>query len=293
MERGDVATAQVKLYVVMGRYDEALRLGLAELEPFGEPLAATSVDVAVAIALERHRLSANLAGFDLRSIVDRPLITDPEPRALIVLLTSLAPAVYSRRPSLFPLLAMRTVNLSLEHGNCEHSCFGYSLYAMMLAGQDGDAERALTLSEASIALNERFRDPKLRGTVLHIHANHIVFWRRPYAEASALQERAYLASMEVGDLIIAAYVSFMGGWQCLARGEALSVTERALERFEDLARGSHHETAQLAVRLQRQFGRALAGLTKSPLALSDEGFDADEARTRMANAGFDTGARHA
>ena len=288
-ESGDVATAQVKLYGVMGRYDEALRLGLAELERFGEPLAAASEDLSGAVVRERERLSANLAGLDLRSIVDRPVITESDPRALIVLLTTLAPAVYSRRPSLFPLLAMRTVNLSLENGNCEHSCFGYSLYEMMLASQDGEHERAFALSEASIALNERFRDPKLRGTVLHIHANHIMFWRRPYAEASLLQEGAYVASMEVGDLMIAAYVSFMGGWQCLSRGQALGATERALERFEFLARGSHHEAAELAVRLQRQFVRALAGLTKGHLVLSDEHFDADDARSHMASTGFDTG----
>ena len=287
-ERGEVANAQVRLYIVMGRYDDALRLGLAELEPFGEPLTGTEDELAGAISAEQERLSANLEGLDLRSIVDRPVITDLEPRALIVLLTSMAPAVYSRRPSLFPLLAMRVVNLSLEHGNCEHSCFGYSLYALTLA-VGGDTERALTLSEASIALNERFRDPKLRGTVLHVHANHIVFWRRTYAEASAQQERAYLAAMEVGDLTIAAYVSFMGAWQCLARGEALSATDVALERFKNFAAGSHHEAAQLAVRFQRQFGRALAGLTASPLALSDEQFDADEARARVERAGFDTG----
>ncbi|MBC8073294.1 MAG: response regulator [Deltaproteobacteria bacterium] len=279
----------MKLYIVMGRYDEALRLGLAELLRFGEPFDTAEEDLGAAIERERQRLAANLAGTDPRTIVDRPVIEDPDPRALIVLLTSMAPAMYSRRPSLFPLLAMRTVNLSLEHGNCEHSCFGYSIYAMMLASVDGDPERALAMSEVSIALNARLSDPKLRGTVLHIHANHIVFWRRPYAEVSLLQEPAYLAAMEVGDLTIAAYVSFMGGWQCLARGTTLSSTERALATFEGLARGSHHAEAQVVVRAQRQFVRALAGLTKNPLALSDEQFDADRARSQMVEAGFDTG----
>ncbi len=287
-ERGDVANAQVKLCIVTGRYDDALHLGLEELELFGELLSATEAEVAETIRCERQRLSETLTDLDLRSLVDRPVVTDPEPRARIVLLASVAPAVYSRRPSLFPLLAMRIVNLSLEHGNCEHSCFGYSMYAMTLAA-GGDTARALTLSEASIALNERFRDPKLRGTVLHIHANHIVFWRRPYAEANAIQERAYLASMEVGDLTIAAYVSFMGAWQCLARGETLGELDRALERFDRFAVESHHEAAQLAVQLMRQFGRALAGLTASSSALSDERFDADQARARIAAAGFDTG----
>ncbi len=288
-ERGEVANSQVKLYIVMGRYDEALRLGLAELEHFGEPLVRPDQDLTDALVIERGRLAQRLTGLDLRSIVDLPVLTDPEPRALIVLLTSIAPAIYSRRPALFPMLAMRTVNLSLEHGNCEHSCFGYSLYAMLLASADGDTKRAFELSEASIALNERFEDPKLRGTVLHIHANHIAFWRRPYAEVSSLQEGAYLAAMNVGDLTIAAYVSFMGGWQCLARGQTLTGAEAAIERFEALARRTHHVAAQLTVAVQRQYLRALAGLTEGPLSLSDSQFDADDARSRITHAGFDTG----
>ena len=288
-QRGNVATLQVKLYVVMGRYDEALRLGLAELTRLGDAMPEAVEAVADALVVERERLSVNLAGLGLGSIVDLPVIADAEARALISLLASLAPAVYSRRPPLFPVLAMRIVNLSLEHGNSEHSCFGYSLYAMVLAGTEGEAERAFTLSEASIALNERFGDPRLRGTVLHVHANHILFWRRPYSEAIALQEMAYAASMEVGDLTIAAYVSFMGGWQCLARGQPNGATDRTLARFEELAQASQHDAAQLTVQLQRQFVRALGGLTKGPLLLSDEHFDADQARSRIAATGFDTG----
>jgi len=287
-ERADVATLQVKLYVVMGRYDEALQLGLTELEPFGEAFPVTEAEVAGAIAQERGHVSDRLTGVDLRSIVDRPTITTANPRALITLLTSLAPPVYSRRPSLFPLLAMRIVNLSLEHGNCEHSCFGYSMYAMILAGVEGDTARAVALSEASITLNERFDDPRLRGTVLHIHANHILYWRERYSAAGMLQSPAYLASMEVGDLTIAAYVSFMGAWQCIERGEPLGETEVALATFLDRARGSRHEAAQLIVQLQMQFGRALSGLTAAG-TLSGAGLDADAVRTRIAQAGFDTG----
>ena len=139
IDRGDVANAQVKLYIVMGRYDDALRLGLAELGPFGEPLISTADDDerTGSLAAERERLSANLAGLDLRSIVDRPMITDPEPRALLALLTSMAPAVYSRRPSLFPLLAMRVVNLSLER-----ALAGLTVSPLTLSDAQFDADDA-------------------------------------------------------------------------------------------------------------------------------------------------------
>ncbi len=287
--RAEVGTLQIRLHVLTGHYDDALALGATELEAFGDTLPATEAGVADAIAAQRRQIEARFATLDVHSIVDLPATPDADARALITLLASLPPAVYSRRPSLFPLLAMRIVNLSLEHGNCEASCFGYSLYAMVLAGMEGKTDRAFALSEASIALNERFGDPRLLGTVLHVHANHILCWARPYADASPLQERAYVACMNVGDLTIASYVSFMGAWQVIERGEPLAVAQKALDQFDDFAQRSRHESGHAAVRAQLQFLRALAGQTKGATSLTDDTVDGDALRDQMARAGFDTG----
>ena len=269
-------------------YDEALALGGAELEAFDQAFPPTDSELS-AVDEERRLLDIRFSAIDVRSVVEFPLVEDSESRALITLLASLPPAVYSRRPALFPWLAMRIVNLSLTRGNCEASCFGYSLYAMVIAGTDGDLDRALALSEASIALNHKLRDPKLLGTVLHVHANHIVFWKFPYAVARPLQDRAFVACMDVGDLTIASHVSFMGAWQVLERGQSLADTEQALDQFDDFARGSRHEGGRAAVRLQRQFARALRGETAKAASLSDATLDGDAARAFMAHAGFDTG----
>lgn len=288
-DRALIATLHVRLRVLTSKYDSALSLGISELAFFGESFPERDEALPGAIAAERTRLASHLEGRDVRFIVDLPLATDEEKRALIALVASLAPAIYSRKPALFPVLAMRAVNLSLEHGNCESSCFVYSMVALLFAAADGDADRAYALSEASIALNQRFADPKLLGSVLHIHANHIVYWKRPYADASAILERAYAACMEVGDLTVAAYVTFMGAWLSIERGQPLAASDEQLAAIEGLARGTRHVTAQATVAIQRQFVRALMGETTATTSLSSDAFDADSARERLAEAGFDTG----
>lgn len=287
-QRADVATLQVRLYVLTGRYDQALAVGLDELELLGESFPSDDASVGDALVEERRRLTTQLGGRDVRSILELPLISNEEKRAAIALLASLPPAVYSRRPAIFPILAMKSVNLSLQYGNCEASCFGYSMYAMLLSAAEGDPQRGFALSEASIALNARLRDRKLLGTVLHVHANHIVFWKRPYSEAIPLLERAYSANLDVGDLTIAAYTVLMGAWLALERGQSLTQVDQALAVFEGWIRGTRHETARDAVQLQRQFVRALAGKTLDPRSLSTAEFDADAARARIAAAGLDT-----
>lgn len=287
-DRAATAALQVRLYVLTGRYDEALSVGISELAFLGELLPEAEVDLGPAIAAERARLASNLDGRDVRSIVELPLAIAEEKIALISLLASLPPAIYSRRPTMFPIFAMRIVSLSIEHGNCEASCFGYSMLAMIFAAAEGDADRAFALSEASIALNQRLSDPKLLGPVLHIHANHIAYWKRSYDEARTLLARAYTACMDVGDLMIAGYVAFMGAWLSLERGQPLAAAEQELGLVEGLARGTRSDTAQAAVAVQRQFVRALAGQTLEPTSLSSASFDADDARKRIATAGNDT-----
>lgn len=284
--RAEVATLQVRLFVLTGRYDQALRLGMDELERLGEPFPARDEDIPSAIEVEEQRLGHRLD--DANAILDLPRVSDDEKRAAIELLASLPPAIYSRQPAVFPILATKPVNLSLTYGNCEASCFGYSMYAMLLAAARDDPARGFAVSEASIALNERLRDPKLLGTVLHVHANHLMYWVRPYADAISMLERAYDANLEVGDLTIAAYTIFMGAWMDLERGRTVSATDAALDEYEKLMQATRHSTAQDIVRVQRNFNRALSGHTLASTSLSSDDFDADAARERIAAAGLET-----
>nr|MBA3451494.1 AAA family ATPase [Deltaproteobacteria bacterium] len=285
IERAGVVTLHVRLLIVTGRYDDALDLAVRELESFGVSFPIGDPEIAAAIEVGHRRLEH----FDFQSMAAMPVLGDSEPRALINLLASLPPAVYSRRPAILPLLAMKIVQLSIEHGNCEASCFGYSLYAMILAATLGEPARALELSQASIALTDRLDDPRLRAPAVHIHANHILFWSRGYDTAIPFLQRAYEAAMHVGDITIAAYVTFMGAWQEIERGHEVTETQRALAIHDARAEASRHATARDVVRLQIQFGRALAGETLDPLSLTTSDFDADAARLRISAAGLDTG----
>jgi len=285
VERAGVVTLHVRLLIVSGRYDDAFDLATRELELFGETLPREDSELAAAIEDAYKRL----ASFDITSMAALPVLGDTEPRALITLLASLPPTVYSRRPALLPLLGMRIVLLSIEYGNCEASCFGYSLYAMILAGTLNAPVRAVELSQASIALSEKLDDPRQRAPAVHIHANHILFWVADYCTGRPLMQSAYEAAMHVGDFTIAAYVAFMGAWQEIERGFQVVETRRALDTHAARAAASQHGTAHDVVRLQIQFGRALAGDTISPVSLSSRDFDADMARERIATAGLDTG----
>jgi predicted ATPase len=67
----------------------------------------------------------SIGGRQIEELIDLPLMSKPESVATLeVLLRALAPAVFTDI-NLLSLLLWRIINLSLEHGNIDASCYAY------------------------------------------------------------------------------------------------------------------------------------------------------------------------
>ena len=74
---------------------------------------------------EYERIWRQLGSRSIEELVDLPLMTDPDRRATMDVLTALvAPALFTDE-NLLCLVVCRMANLSLEHGNSDGSCFAY------------------------------------------------------------------------------------------------------------------------------------------------------------------------
>ena len=60
-----------------------------------------------------------------RTLIDLPLMSDPASLATLDVLTKIAPPAFYTDANLLALVICRAVNLSLERGNCDGSCFAY------------------------------------------------------------------------------------------------------------------------------------------------------------------------
>src|SRR5262249_59314378 len=93
--------------------------------------------------------------------------------------------------------------------------------AVMRVSFVGDISSAYQFSEMSLRLNERFNNPRLRGTLLHLHGDHVIFWRRHFATGLPILEQAFAACLEVGDLVYAGFLAFETVWQVIENGDSL------------------------------------------------------------------------
>lgn len=288
-DRAAVYRLRMRLYQVSGRYDAAVAAGFDALRMFGVTLPVADPEIQAATEAELDEVPHRLAGRRIADLVDAPPITDPDRRTVLGLITEVLAAVYIGRPSYFALLTARAVNLSLQYGNTAESCEAYSAYAIILISRYGDTARAYEFSEMSLRLNEKLDDRRLRGTLLHIHANHVNFWRHHIATDFPFIEQGFRACLEVGDLVFAAFIAFQAVWQAIENGEPLGEALRFSDQYAAFTKDTHNETNYEVIRLEQQFIACLRGLTRHPTRFDDDRFDEAASLAAITRATYGSG----
>ncbi|MEX3900242.1 AAA family ATPase [Paraburkholderia sp. BR10954] len=273
LDRAKVYSLRIELYQLAGRYDESFAVALVALRGFGVCFPDTDQEIQAAFHTALHDVRVNQAGRSIGELVDAPVATDPAIHAIVNLLLQAMNCAFAARPAFYPLIALKAVNLSLQHGNTENSSFAFGNYALILVSLIGDIPTAVQVSEMSLKLNEKFGNRHLNGKLLHLYGAHVNFWRRHIAENLPVLERATAECMEAGDFVFAGNVAFNAVWQALESGAALEDVQAIAERYAALMRQSHNDAVYELIRVERQCVISLRGRTAKAFDLNDETFD--------------------
>jgi PAS domain S-box-containing protein len=273
LDRAKVHSLRIKLYQVAGKYDQGLAVALNALRSFGVTFPSNDQDIKAAIEAQFREVPLNLTGRQISELLDAPVAADPVKRTIIDLLVDTAPCAYIARPPLFPLVALEAANRSMRDGNTDQSSYVYAVFALMLVSFVGEMGSAYEFSEMSLRLNERCNNPRLRGTLLHLHGDHINFWRRHFATGLPILEQAFAACLEVGDLVYAGFLAFETVWQLIEKGDALDDVLSSSTRYAAFAQQSRNDAVYETLRLEQRFVASLQGRTTDPLTFGDATFD--------------------
>ena len=289
LDRAKVYSLRMKLYQVAGKYDDGFAAALEALRDFAVTLPESTQDIQEALAAELRDIPLNLGGRPISALLDAPAAADPATRAIIDLLVEAMPCAYIGRPLLFPLITLKAVNLSLRHGHTDQSSYVYGNYAVMLVSL-GEIAAGVEFSEMSLRLNEKFNNPRLRGKLLHLHGDHINFWRAHLATGLPILEQAIRACLEVGDHVFAGYLAFETLWQVIETGAALEEVQALSVQYAAFAGQSHNDAVCETIRLQQRFAASLQGKTAATLSFADHvGFNEAACFATLVKANFGCG----
>jgi predicted ATPase len=118
------------VHLASNEIDQALSCLLEALAKLGMPLPARPTWEEVVAA--NDEVSSLLAGRPIESLIELPLMTEPQIKAIMGVLAALFTPAYFTDKNLLVLHLCRMVAMSLRHGNSEAAVHGYSWYGMVL-----------------------------------------------------------------------------------------------------------------------------------------------------------------
>jgi PAS domain S-box-containing protein len=259
-----------ELFTTLGRSDRAVEACLDYLRHIDVQWSPHPAKEEV--QQEYERLWRQIGSRSIEDLVDLPLMTDPERRATMdVLSAALAPAVLTDDDLLF-LVVCRMANLSLEHGNSDGSCFAYVWLGAVIGIRFGNYRAGFSFGKLGLDLVEQRGLQRFEARVCNLFAI-ISHWTQPVRTGLGLTRRSIDVANRLGDIAFAGFsqVSLIAG--LLVTGEPLADVQREAEAGIDFARRFRFGLVLDMISPKLKLIQTLRGLTPEFGSFDDIEFD--------------------
>jgi PAS domain S-box-containing protein len=200
-------------------------------------------------------------------------MSNPGVRATLDVLTEVVTPALFTDENLLSLVICRMVNLSLEHGNSDGSCFAYVWLGMILGPHFADYRAGFRFGRLGYDLVEKRGLHRYQARAYMSFGNLVMPWTRHIQTGRDLVRRAFDAANRIGDLTFAAYSCNNLNTNLLASGDPLGDAQREAENGLDFARKARFGLVIDIITAQLGLIRTLRGLTPEFGSFNDERFN--------------------
>ena len=267
--------AKIQASASQGKLTEAINIGLQVLKQLGVILPESPSQSDIQQGLEETALLC--AEHEVEALINLSEMTEPEPLAVMYILSSIAPAAYVAVPTVMLLIACKMVNLSLKYGNATWSSFGYSIYALILCGVVQDIETGYRFGYLAANLAERLNLQKFKGKVFPVWGSLIVHWKEHLREALPILIEGYQSAVQSGEFEMAGHSAVHVCDFSYFLGQELTEVEQRISTYSKAISKIRQEVLLSWIALVWQVVQNLLGKTENPNYLIGDAYNEDEA----------------
>jgi len=270
IDEAGVYNLKVQLHVMKAENQLAVDSALTCLRGFGIDIPAHPTQEQ--FQSEYETLWQVLDSRPIESLIDLPLMTDPELRAAMQMLSALIPPAYFTDQRLFLLQVCRMVAISLQHGASMDSATGYAYFGIVLGTafrRYGDGYR---FAKLACDLLDKYGFIANRGAVCTTFGM-VAAWTQPIGTAIDISRTGIRAAIETGSLTHACYGLLESVTYVFLRGDPLDLVWRESEAALDFARKASYRDAADIIVSQQRFIATMQGRTRAFSSFSDTLFD--------------------
>jgi hypothetical protein len=140
---------------------------------------------------EYERIWSWLNGRSIEDLIELPLMSDPAMLGTLDVLTEVVTPALFTDENLLSLVICRMVNLSLEHGNSDGSCFAYVFLGMIAGPHFDNYEGGFQFGRLGYALVEKRSLHRYRARTYMAFGSFVMPWTRHVRAGRDLIRRAF------------------------------------------------------------------------------------------------------
>jgi PAS domain S-box-containing protein len=271
LELAAVTCLRVDLYTILDDFDRAVAVCLDYLRYLGIDWSAHPTKEEA--QREYDYVWSLLGSRAIESLIELPLMTNLTSLSTMDVLTRIMSAVFIADENLSSLVICRMVNLSLEHGNSDASCFAYVWFAIIAGPRFGNYKPGWDFGRLGYELVEKRRLTRYQARTYMCFGNMVLPWMEHIRNARDLLNRAFDIASEKGDLTFAAYGSNYLVTNLIAAGDPLAEVQRQTQNSLEFAQKVRFGLVIDNLTAQLGFIRTLRGLTRKFGSFDDREFD--------------------
>jgi PAS domain S-box-containing protein len=269
IDQAEICRLRMLLQLRQGNYAPAVRTALECLRTFGVDLPDSPTPEQM--RAEYEEMCRTLGDRPIESLVDLPMIDDPEMRAVMKLFSALGELAYHADGDLFQMISCWMVKLTCRHGTSEYSTIGYGAIAVILGPAfhrfaDGEA-----FARLAVAVAERYGFTAQKAGA-HFLMQMAVLWTRPIEDALICLEAAIRSVAETGEMVYACFNRQHRLTDLMARGDPLD--QVWLESASALDFVRKYKFGQLVILSIQGFVQSLRGGAGSSAPLDEAALEA-------------------
>src|SRR5271166_1265239 len=222
---------------------------------------------------EYERIGSLLGARTIEELIDLPLMQDPLPLATLEVLSKVTPTAFHTDTNLAVLTICKAVSLSIEHGNCDASCYAYVIFGRIAGPSFGGYKAGFRFGQLGFGLVERRGLTRFEARTYHCFANFVLPWMKHVRACGDLMRRAFEVANRIGDLTYAAYTRNHLNSDLLFAGEQLLEVQGVAEHGLTFAEKARFSLVIDFITPQLALIRMLRGLTLKFGCFDDGRFD--------------------
>ena len=208
---------------LQGHYQEAIILGHQTLQLLGSGLPLDNP-----IEYFQHGmylLKQKLADKPLSSLLNVPLVVEPEKQAIFKILASIYPACYFGGSELYPAATLMSINLSLD-GHAPESCHSYAAYGLLLCSRFEEYALSYEFGNLALQLAKKLRSPVQQCKCSMVMFSFIYPWSKSIQQLPALMTATHKVGLACGELEHAGHCGFMRAQMLFYQGTSLAKVQQ-------------------------------------------------------------------